>query len=246
LHWQALLRFHTVKIAEINKLIRELWLLTYKGEDITNIEIVSGQEPGSRAAKSYNYRVVMSKGASQMDMRGRCSAGQRVLASIVIRLALAETFCIKCGMIALDEPTVNLDDNNKRGLATALAQIIASRSQQRNFQLILITHDEDFVSLMKTELASLTGKTVSPGLLCVRNTTRRLLSLLSLVFCLVSGFSMPEHMFKVHRQQEEDGKFYSKIERVEYVLRELCLCHFVRGHSLTYFFFCSHSWDDVV
>ena len=40
-----------------------------------------------------------------MDMRGRCSAGQRVLASIVIRLALAETFCVNCGCIALDEPT---------------------------------------------------------------------------------------------------------------------------------------------
>jgi hypothetical protein len=38
-----------------------------------------------------------------------------------------------------------------------LAQIIASRSQQANFQLILITHDEDFVSMLKTELSTLTG-----------------------------------------------------------------------------------------
>jgi len=87
--------------AEVNKRIRDLWLLTYKGEDITNIEIVSGQETGSRAAKSYNYRVVMSKGSSTLDMRGRCSAGQRVLACIVIRLALAETFGVNCGTIAL-------------------------------------------------------------------------------------------------------------------------------------------------
>jgi len=92
-------------VAEVNKIIRELWLLTYKGEDINNIEIVSGQDPGSRAQKSYNYRVVMSKGNSELDMRGRCSAGQRVLASIVIRLALAETFGVNCGCIALDEPT---------------------------------------------------------------------------------------------------------------------------------------------
>ena len=83
---QALLEFHSRKIAEINKIIRDLWSLTYKGEDITSIQLVSGQEAGSKAAKSYNYRVVMSKGSTQMDMRGRCSAGQRVLASIVIRL----------------------------------------------------------------------------------------------------------------------------------------------------------------
>lgn len=96
---KALLQFHGVKIKEINKIIRELWIMTYKGEDISNIEIVSGQEAGSKAAKSYNYRVVMSKGGSKMDMRGRCSAGQRVLASIVIRLALAETFGVNCGKI---------------------------------------------------------------------------------------------------------------------------------------------------
>ena len=75
-------------------------------------------------------------------MRGRCSAGQKVLAAIVIRLALAETFCLNCGMLALDEPTTNLDEANKAGLAHALARIIKSRSAQHNFQLICITHDE--------------------------------------------------------------------------------------------------------
>jgi DNA repair protein RAD50 len=74
---------------------------------------------------------------------GRCSAGQRVLACIVIRLALAETFGTECGCIALDEPTVNLDEDNKAGLAVALASIIGDRgSRQKNFQLILITHDD--------------------------------------------------------------------------------------------------------
>jgi DNA repair protein RAD50 len=53
---KALLRFHSIKIAEINKIIKELWTLTYKGEDISSIELESGQE--NRAAKSYNYRVV--------------------------------------------------------------------------------------------------------------------------------------------------------------------------------------------
>ena len=63
-----------MKISDINKIIRELWTLTYKGEDITNIEIQSGQESSARANRSYNYRIVMSKGNTQMDMRGRCSA----------------------------------------------------------------------------------------------------------------------------------------------------------------------------
>jgi DNA repair protein RAD50 len=161
---RALQDFHNLKIKEINKIIRELWQLIYQGQDIDNIEILSGSDIGSgendiittsaaalaaasaassgSGSRSYNYRVVMRKGDIPLDMRGRCSAGQKVLAAIVIRLALAETFCLNCGILALDEPTTNLDDANKSGLAAALARLIISRSKQQNFQLICITHDE--------------------------------------------------------------------------------------------------------
>ena len=99
---QALLQYHGMKIEDINKIIKDLWQVCYKGEDITNIKLVS--DSGGKASKSYNYRVVMIKnGSTQLDMRGRCSAGQRVLAAIVIRLALAETFCLNCGVMTLDE-----------------------------------------------------------------------------------------------------------------------------------------------
>lgn len=66
----------------------------------------------------------MLKGDTVLDMRGRCSAGQKVLASIIIRLALAETFCLNSGLLALDEPTTNLDRDNVEGLAQALADIV--------------------------------------------------------------------------------------------------------------------------
>ena len=39
-------------------------------------------------------------------------AAAQVLASLVIRLALAENFCLNCGILALDEPTTNLDAAN--------------------------------------------------------------------------------------------------------------------------------------
>lgn len=44
----------------------------------------------------------------------------QVLASLIIRLALAETFCLNCGILALDEPTTNLDGPNSESLAGAL------------------------------------------------------------------------------------------------------------------------------
>ena len=82
--------------------------------------------------------------------------------------------------------SVNLDFANKQGLAIALAQIIASRSKQRNFQLVVITHDIEFVSMMKTELSTHTG------------------------------FSMPDKYFQVRREEGIDGKHYSKIDAVDW------------------------------
>ncbi|XP_028906603.1 DNA repair protein RAD50 [Ornithorhynchus anatinus] len=148
---QAIMKFHSMKMEEINKIIRDLWRTTYRGQDIEYIEIRSDADENVSASdkrRSYNYRVVMIKGDTALDMRGRCSAGQKVLASLIIRLALAETFCLNCGILALDEPTTNLDRENIESLAHALVEIIKSRSQQRNFQLLVITHDEDFVELL--------------------------------------------------------------------------------------------------
>ncbi|NWR74099.1 RAD50 protein, partial [Centropus unirufus] len=148
---KAIMTFHSMKMEEINKIIRDLWRCTYRGQDIEYIEIRSDADENVSASdkrRSYNYRVVMIKGDTALDMRGRCSAGQKVLASLIIRLALAETFCLNCGILALDEPTTNLDRENIESLAHALVEIIKSRSQQRNFQLLVITHDEDFVELL--------------------------------------------------------------------------------------------------
>ncbi|CAH1258846.1 RAD50 [Branchiostoma lanceolatum] len=149
---RAVMSYHHMKMEEINKIIQELWRNTYRGQDIDTIEIRSAEDTTTAATKNmrrtYNYRVVMVKGETALDMRGRCSAGQKVLASLIIRLALAETFCINCGVLALDEPTTNLDRENIESLAAALMDIVKGRSRQRNFQLLVITHDEEFVDLL--------------------------------------------------------------------------------------------------
>jgi ABC-type molybdenum transport system ATPase subunit/photorepair protein PhrA len=46
----------------------------------------------------------------------------QVLACLIIRLALAETFCLNCGVLALDEPTANLDHDNMEKFADALSK----------------------------------------------------------------------------------------------------------------------------
>ena len=151
---EALMQYHHTKMRDINRQLADFWKMTYKGSDIETIEIKSDQEKASHQSRlrSYNYRVVlMTKDGTELDMKGRCSAGQRVLSSIIIRLSLAETFCSNCGILALDEPTTNLDTENIDGLARALIEIIESRKNQASFQLLIITHDEQFLQLLGTQ-----------------------------------------------------------------------------------------------
>ena len=92
--------------------------------DVDFIEIVSDMDEGratqEKLRQTYNYKLIMSKNGVRLDMKSHSSAGQKVLASLIIRLALAETFCLNCGVLALDEPTTNLDHDNIESLANAL------------------------------------------------------------------------------------------------------------------------------
>ena len=148
---ESLQIFHEQKISEVNATIAGIWASTYKGEDITKIEIKITPLEGSskQSKKNFNYRVVFYQGEHVLDMRGRSSAGQRVLASIVIRIALAECFSENCEILALDEPTTNLDRDHIKILAQFLGNMIEERKETENFQLIIITHDSDFIQMLK-------------------------------------------------------------------------------------------------
>ncbi|XP_070495157.1 DNA repair protein RAD50 [Chironomus tepperi] len=151
---KALLKYHQEKMDQINQIMKELWNSIYQGNDIDHIMIKTEEEETATVTKteksrrSYSYRVVQVKGGAEIDMRGRCSAGQKVLASLIIRIALSDTFSSSCGILALDEPTTNLDHNNVTSLSNALGQLVAERDNGR-FMLIIITHDENFVRTLE-------------------------------------------------------------------------------------------------
>ncbi len=52
--------------------------LRVPAQDIDYIQIKADADHG--AQRSYNYRVVMFAGGTELDMRGRCSAGQKACA----------------------------------------------------------------------------------------------------------------------------------------------------------------------
>ncbi|KAF5294950.1 hypothetical protein FQR65_LT10663 [Abscondita terminalis] len=141
----AVLKFHQERMNQINKIIAKLWRSIYRGNDCDYIKIKTDEITNTGLRRTYNYKVVQIKSDVEIEMRGRCSAGQKVLACLIIRMALAETFSKNCGILALDEPTTNLDRSNIHSLSAALAKVVNARQEEKNFQLLIITHDEDFL-----------------------------------------------------------------------------------------------------
>lgn len=65
------------------------------------------------------------------------------MCSCVILLINILTF--RFGVLALDEPTTNLDQDNIKSLCMALGDIVQERMSQKNFMFIIITHDREFI-----------------------------------------------------------------------------------------------------
>ncbi|CAD8161173.1 unnamed protein product [Paramecium octaurelia] len=148
----TMLECHGQKMKEINKYLFDTWQKIYNGQDIKFIEVKFDEIPNQKKiSKKYNYRLVMrTMNNTEIDMKGRCSMGQKMLASIVFRMALAECFGSNCCFLALDEPTSNLDRKHIKTLAEQLNSLIELMKQhEQQIQLIIITHDMDLVKLLK-------------------------------------------------------------------------------------------------
>ena len=137
----SIIAYHQQKIFQINSIIGKLWSETYKGSDIETISICTEFEAQGKRS-SFNYRICFKNKNCDIDMRGRCSSGQRMMASLVIRIALAQAFSGGAAVIALDEPTTNMDSFNAEGLADSISYLAKNYEK---LQLIIITHDQDFL-----------------------------------------------------------------------------------------------------
>uniref|UniRef100_A0AC35UA19 AAA_23 domain-containing protein n=1 Tax=Rhabditophanes sp. KR3021 TaxID=114890 RepID=A0AC35UA19_9BILA len=125
---KTIISYHQTKMQEINSSVAELWKQVYQGNDIESIKIVSkvsSKETDKR--KSYDYCVMMTIDGNDIEMRDRCSAGQKMLASILIRVALLEVFCSGFGVITLDEPTTSLDSCKIQNIADMLVDLVKFR-----------------------------------------------------------------------------------------------------------------------
>ncbi|KAI6189602.1 hypothetical protein M3Y97_00026100 [Aphelenchoides bicaudatus] len=149
----CIIQYHAQKMEQINQILNELWPRVYQGNDIETIQIRSQSAVGNDKRKSYDYSVIMIIDQVEIEMRDRCSAGQKMLASMLIRIALAEVFGGNCPILALDEPTTNLDALKVENMGTMLKDLLdacQNRENHHNLQLIVITHDRRLVEHLFT------------------------------------------------------------------------------------------------
>lgn len=99
---------------------------------------------------SYLYKVSSESACSFARILNYVSIGDnfQILAFILSGFLHVEcTFYVffRFGILALDEPTTNLDQENVRSLCSALGEIVQERMKQKNFMFVIITHDREFI-----------------------------------------------------------------------------------------------------
>ncbi|OAF66371.1 hypothetical protein A3Q56_05909 [Intoshia linei] len=76
----SIMQDHGLKILKINRIIDEYWRSTYRGSDIETIEIKfrdEGEKMTGKLKRTFTYSIIMVKSGVKVDMRGRCSTGQK-------------------------------------------------------------------------------------------------------------------------------------------------------------------------
>lgn len=114
----------------VNSAMNEVWSVLYPYEDYLGLRL---------KAEATDYVLELKRGQEWVAVDGIASGGERVCASLALRIAVATVLVPNLSWLILDEPTHNLDAEGVRTLAKALSEQIPQIVEQT----IVITHDEN-------------------------------------------------------------------------------------------------------
>ncbi len=89
--------------------------------------------------KNFSVKVIGQRGEMEIS---QLSGGEKVAIGIALRLALAKALGERVGFIFLDEPTIHLDSERRRGLVDVFKNISYDMPMA---QMILVTHDRELI-----------------------------------------------------------------------------------------------------
>jgi DNA repair exonuclease SbcCD ATPase subunit len=116
----------------VNEALEKIWEVLYPYSDYTNVRIMPSEEKD-------DYELVFKTKSGYVKVDGIASGGERALACLALRIALAMVLTPKLSWLILDEPTHNLDEEGIKMLAVALHDHVPKLVEQ----IFLITHDEN-------------------------------------------------------------------------------------------------------
>ena len=118
-------------VEAVNYTINQLWSTLYPYQDFTEVKL--HVEDGDYTLK------LLSRGGVWNNADGGVSGGERSIACLALRVALALTLAPHLRLLILDEPSHNLDAKALTELATTLRERVGDFMDQ----VILITHEEE-------------------------------------------------------------------------------------------------------
>ena len=128
---QEILREEFVKT--LNEVMNELWNYIYPYEDYIGIRF---------KIENRDYLLQLCDLKNRwINVEGFSSGGERSIASLVMRIALSIVLAPNLKLLALDEPTHNLDSNTIKNLTEILRTKIAELLDQ----IFIVTHDERLI-----------------------------------------------------------------------------------------------------
>ncbi|KAJ5066220.1 rad50 [Anaeramoeba ignava] len=145
---QSIQTYQSTFFHNINAKLKKLWRKTYHPTGITHLKIEPLDSQNIKSTKQPLFEVVAYAQNTEIHFKKESSQGQQMLASLLIRIAIAESLCPFFPVLSLDEPTANLDFEIKSNFAKSLSKIIRYQFKSQKipkFQYLLITHDSEFV-----------------------------------------------------------------------------------------------------
>lgn len=113
-----IIKKHQDMIDDINNYLKDYWEMLFPHDDIPTIlmEAAKKSEGAIRVDYNYHFKMQTCRNNEELQMRGRSSHGEKILASLIIRCAFTEKFASGCPIVAFDEPEGCLDEGVVRNL----------------------------------------------------------------------------------------------------------------------------------
>lgn len=102
---RAIMKYHSIKMDEVNQILEELWKKTYQGTDVDTILIRSENE-SAQGNRSYNYRVSLCRISSTLLAVFGCPCGRLPFSIIYVQepwqKALPVPLPVQVGLLDVD------------------------------------------------------------------------------------------------------------------------------------------------